>query len=91
MGKNVDELIKLIQENIFAPIGYLLYAVAVLVFFYGLLEFMISLQDDKSDKRESGKRHMLYGVLGFVIMFSVKGIISMIMNLFGISADFDIN
>jgi len=76
---------KLIQEYVFLPIIYLLYSVAVLVFFWGLFEFMMSLQEDKSDKRENGKRHMIYGIAGFVIMLGVKGIINMIIGLFGIN------
>ena len=74
-----------LQEYVFMPIAYLLYSVAVLVFFWGLFEFMMSLQSDKSDKREEGKRHMLWGVMGFVIMLGVKGIINMIIGLFEIN------
>ncbi len=78
-------LMQKMQEYIFTPIAYLLYSVAVLVFFWGLFEFMISLQSDKSDKREEGKKHMLWGIIGFVIMLGVKGIINMITGMFGIN------
>ena len=82
---SLSDLMALLQEYVFSPIMYLLYSVAVLVFFYGLLEFMISLQSDTSEKREQGKTHMIWGIIGFVIMLSVKGIIYMITNLFGIN------
>ena len=82
---SISALTTLLQEYIFTPIAYLLYSVAVLVFFWGLFEFMVSLQDDKSDKREKGKRHMIYGIVGFVIMLGVKGIINMIVGVFGIT------
>ncbi len=84
-SRSIGELTRVLQEYVFMPISYLLYSVAVLVFFWGLFEFMVSLQADKSDNREKGKRHMIYGVLGFLIMLSVKGIINMIIGLFGIN------
>ncbi len=84
-NSSLRPLMDALQEYVFMPIAYLLYSVAVLVFFWGLFEFMMSLQSDKSDKREEGKRHMLWGVMGFVIMLGVKGIINMIIGLFEIN------
>ncbi len=75
---------KALQDYIFTPISYLLYSLATLLFFWGLFEFMLSLQNDKSDRREQGRKHMIYGVIGLVIMFSVKGIIYFIISMFGI-------
>ena len=89
-GKLTSLLLKL-QEHIIQPIAYLLYSLAVLLFFWGLFEFMMSLQQDKSDKREAGKRHMLYAIIGFVVMLSVKGIISMIANFIGADLPVNIN
>ncbi len=82
-SKSLNTLLNTLQEYVFQPIAYLLYSLAILLFFWGLLEFMISLQNDKSDKREAGKRHMLYAIIGFVIMLSVKGIIMLIANFIG--------
>ena len=85
MNESLKKLMTVLQDNVFVPIAYLLYSAATLLFFYGLLEFIMSLQSDKSDKREAGKRHMLYGTIGLLIMLSVKGIIYMIMKLLGIT------
>ncbi len=83
-SNSLATLLRLLQEYIFDPILYLLYSLAILVFFWGLFEFMLSLQADKSDNRERGKQHMLWGVIGLTIMLSVSGIIKMIANLFGL-------
>ncbi len=88
---SLSTLMGRMYEYIFTPIAYLLYSVAVLIFFWGLFEFMMSLQNDKSDKREQGKKHMLFGILGFLIMLGVKGIINMIIGLFDLDLPVDLS
>ena len=39
---------------------------------------------DNSSKREDGYKHMIYGVIGLVIIFSVNGIIALITSTLGI-------
>ena len=90
-SKGLSEIMKLIQEQIFKPIIILLYSTAILLFFWGLFEFMWSMQNEKSDKRDDGKRHMMYGILGLVIMLSVKGIIMLIANFIGADSSLPVN
>jgi hypothetical protein len=45
---------------------------------WGLVQFMLAIS--QGEPGDSGKQHMLWGVIGLVIMFSVAGIINVITN-----------
>jgi hypothetical protein len=62
----------------------LLFAVALLVFLYGVFKYFI-LGGGDDTKREEGKQLMLYAVIGFVVMVSIWGIVNMIANGLGFS------
>ena len=51
------------------PLIALIFAIGLLVFVWGLIEFLIgiNIQGD-SEKTENGKRHMLWGVIGMFVM-----------------------
>lgn len=76
-------LIKKINSAIINPIIVLLFAAAVIVFAYGVFEYI---KDSDSDEaRSTGRRHMISGVIGIFIMISVFGIIQIILNTIGAS------
>lgn len=64
------------------PLIMLLFAVAFVVFFYGVLEFIMNAEND--EKRTTGKSHMIWGTIGMFIMASVFGIMTILMDSFGI-------
>lgn len=64
------------------PVISLLFAVAFVVFVYGVFQFIAKRDDDKG--REEGKNSIIYGILGMVIMLSVFGIIDIISGTIGI-------
>ena len=66
------------------PIMLLLFAAGFALFMFGLLEFMLNLS--KGEASDSGKQHMLWGIIGMVIMVSVLGIVTIIDNTFGFGA-----
>lgn len=74
-------LIKKISQNILNPIIVLMFAAAVLVFAYGIFEYVRG--SDSEEARSTGSRHMMAGVVGMFIMISVFGIISIILNTIG--------
>lgn len=74
-------IIDKIKTEIINPIIILLVAVAVGYFLYGLMEFIRN--QDNEDAQESGKKHMLWGVVGIAIMFSVYGILNLVNNIAG--------
>lgn len=72
-----------INEVILNPIILLLFAVALLIFFWGIFQFINSETTDA--KRDVGKKKILYGLIGMFIMFSAYGIIHLILGTFGVN------
>lgn len=64
----------------------LVFAVALLMFIWGMFWFFIAGGHD-DEKRKKGNSLMLYAVLGFVLMVSIFGIVNLIANGLGFSDD----
>jgi hypothetical protein len=62
-----------VAEYILNPLIKLVFAIAFLVFVFGILQFIRSETSDKA--RAEGKQKIVYGLLGMLIMFSAYGII----------------
>jgi len=73
-----SQLLYNIEYFILNPIIYLLFGLALLLFLYGVFEFIK--KSDDPDERKKGGQHMLWGVVGMAIMFSAYGIINFILN-----------
>jgi hypothetical protein len=74
----VNQLLNKINDNITNPLIVLMFAVAALVFFWGIFQFVYHMDSD--GEREKGRQNILYGIIGMVIMVSVYGIINIITN-----------
>ena len=84
LDTEVKELIGRFVDALIDPLVIGLFALAFLLFMWGLLVFMLSVSNnDTGEGAANGKRHMLWGLLGMVIMFSVAGIINIITNSIG--------
>lgn len=70
-----------ISTEILNPLIALMFAVALLVFIWGVARYIWS-PDDES-LRESGRKSMLWGIIGMVIMVSVFGIMRFIITAVG--------
>jgi TRAP-type C4-dicarboxylate transport system permease small subunit len=71
-----DTFLSSVAHNVVNPFLALLGAIALLVFIWGMFEFI---RDSGSDTgREKGRQHMTYGVIGLFIMISAFGIINII-------------
>lgn len=79
---SVTTLMKSINKVIINPLIVLLFALAMVYFIYGIARYLLS--PGNEEVRKTSKSHMLWGILGMVIMISVFGILSLIMNTFGI-------
>ncbi len=79
---DVPELLNNIYDVIMKPVIGLLFGVAFVVFAYGVLQFIAKRDDDKG--REDGKKSIIYGIIGMVIMVSVFGIIRIITGTIGV-------
>ncbi|HUO50259.1 MAG TPA: hypothetical protein VMU25_01685 [Candidatus Paceibacterota bacterium] len=81
---SVGDVVGRFTDQIINPALLILAAAGFMFFVWGLVEFLISLI--QGGQTGDGKRHMIYGVLGMVIMFSTYGIISLLNNTFGLNA-----
>ncbi|HQU08071.1 MAG TPA: hypothetical protein PK539_03405 [Candidatus Paceibacterota bacterium] len=61
----------------------LIFAIAFIVFLWGMFRYFIA-GGDNPEEQEKGKRLLLYGVLGFVIMVSLWGIVNVVAFTFGL-------
>lgn len=64
----------------------LVFAVALLMFIYGMFQYFI-LGGADEDSRETGRRLMLWAIVGFVAMVSVFGIVNLIAGGLGFSEE----
>ena len=70
------KLINNIKEYILNPIIGFMFAVAVVMFIYGIVEYIWSA--DNEDKVAVGKKHMIRGIIGMFVMIGVYGILNIL-------------
>lgn len=78
-----DGILSRIFYYVINPAIVLLFTIATVVFIWGVIKYIKDAGD--STKRAQGQQHMLWGVIGFVIMLSIYGIIQLLVNFFGIT------
>lgn len=78
----VDAFVKSVDRYIVNPLILLLFALAVLIFLYGVLEFLLGQASD--EKKTTGKSHMLWGIVGIVIMLGVWTLLGLVMSTLGV-------
>lgn len=72
----MDRFISAISDQILNPLITLLFAIALIVFVWGLVRFIAKGGDE--EVRTTAKRHILYGLLGMFIMFSAFSLVRLI-------------
>ena len=70
-----------VNKYILNPILAFLFVLALAVFFYGIVKFLLNAGSDEA--RKEGARHMVWGIVGLFIMVSVKGLLHIICNTIG--------
>ena len=75
----VDNITSLINKVI--P---LLFAIALIYFFWGLIQFLRASGTDPKAK-DIGKTHMIYGILALAVMVSIYGIINWLTTTAGLT------
>ena len=63
-----------------------MFAVAFLYFVYGIVRFLSTDAGDKGGTRVEARNAMLWGIVGMVVMFSVYGLIRLVLSTFGITS-----
>jgi len=79
---DITNLLKRIDAVIINPTIILLFAVATIVFVWGLVQFIANSESDEG--RKTGKRKIVWGLVGIFIMVAALGIIKVVLNTFGI-------
>ncbi len=60
----------------------LIFAVAFLLFLWGILQFFF-LNGENEEKRKEGRKFIIAGIIGFFIMMSIWGIVNVLLGTFG--------
>jgi len=77
-----NEFITGVTREIVDPIITLLTLAAVIYFVWGVTMFIKN--SDNEEKRDTGKRHMIYGIIGLAIMFGAFAIVGFLKNIVGL-------
>lgn len=75
-----EELLDRIITFIVDPALRIVFTLGLFLFLWGLVEFLWKLREGQPS--EEGKNHMVWGLVGMLIMVSVYGIIALIVNTF---------
>lgn len=81
--RGVESLMRSIQRLVEIALP-LVVALALLGFFWGLAKFIFN--NGNEDKKEDGKRTMIWGVVALFVMVSVWGLVGFIGDSLGIGA-----
>ncbi len=83
----MDAFLMKVYEVVLQPIIFLVFGLAFLLFMWGIVKFLKD--KDNETKREEGKKSIMYGILGMLIMVSVFGIINIIAGTMGVDVPVD--
>ena len=69
----LNAFISLVQTQILNPILLLLTFAAFVIFVWGVIEYIRNADND--EKRKDGQQHMLWGIIGLVIIFGAQALV----------------
>ncbi|MCK5060072.1 MAG: hypothetical protein KAR00_02970 [Candidatus Pacebacteria bacterium] len=84
---SIGPFLNSVSEVIIDPFIRLLFAVAMIVFVWGVVQYVISGKGEgglTDNDRLQGKRAIMWGLIGMFIMGSVYGIVQVLIGTFGI-------
>ena len=76
---SVQTLANNLVSYIILPIWGLLMGVGLVIFLFGIVEFLAGL-NGLGDKKDAGKRHMFWGLVGMFIMVAAYALVVVIGN-----------
>ncbi len=85
-AKSFDEIVFSINRTIINPLIQFAFIIAFVIFLWGVLEYLRNANSPEG--RKKGQDHMIWGIIGFVIMIGVYGILTILTRTFGINATF---
>ncbi len=82
-----QDFVARVNDVILYPLITLLMGIALLIFLYGCYEYIS--HSAESSARETGQAHILWGIVGMVIMLVAYGILGIAAGTFGLSDELD--
>jgi len=84
------EVFERIISQILEPAVRVLFAAGFFLFLWGLAKFLYNLESvaknsGDRNRRKEGLQHLIWGLVGMLVMVSVQGIIALIINTFGLN------
>ena len=70
-----------VVTNVLSPLYQLVAAIAFVYFLYGVAKFVFDLNDP--EKKNFGKSHLFWGLIGIFIIFSIGGILPFLNGILG--------
>ena len=74
----VEEIIQKTISQVVSPFVNFLVVLATVVFIWGVIEFIAGAES--GEKRTTGKKHMIWGIVGLFIMLTAAGLMWVIVN-----------
>ena len=78
-----SQLLNRLVDYVINPAILVIFAFGFFLFVWGLIEFLWNLRG--GEVQNDGKQHMIWGIVGMLIMVSVFGIISLIDSTFNLN------
>jgi len=75
-------LLERVVSEVINPLIYLIFTGGLFLFMWGVAVFVFNLSDES--KRTTGKKHMLWGIVGMFIMVATWGIIQLVADTVGV-------
>ena len=76
-------LLAKIEDVILFPLMTLMVSVALMLFLWGAYEYVANAESDSA--HETGRTHMIYGILGLVVMLSALTLLKIAAGTFGVT------
>lgn len=76
-----EQVLGRVVTEVFSPLYQAVAGVAFLYFLYGVVMFIINMNDP--EKKNTGKQHLLWGTIGLFIILSVGGILQLFNSILG--------
>ena len=79
-AETVQDFVNNLKSVIINPLETLFILLATLLFLWGVVQYIAGASNE--DARTKGKDHMVWGIIGLVVIFSVTAIINILGNFF---------
>ncbi len=76
-----------VNDLILFPLIALMSGIAFLYFIYGGAVYILNANNDSA--HEEGKKHIMYGIIGLVVMLSAYALLTLATNTFGLGKQLD--